>query len=256
MANSGSDGGRVRPPPAPAPRRTGPDLVDDVDREAFLEILSHELRTPVTTIYGGARVLADNDLTPDRRRSLAADVSEEADRLYRVVEDLVILVRSERGGIRPVGEPVAIGRLVLAAVARETGQHPDARITVSGERDTAADGADEVMVNHVIRNLLDNAVRYGGDGPIEVLLETAPGEVRVRVIDRGDPPEPDDEPFASWSRRPATAVRRAGAGIGLYVADRLVRAMGGRTWARRADRSGADRSGAEYGFSLARTTTP
>ncbi len=223
-----------------------PALVAAADREAFLEVLSHELRTPVTTIYGGARVLAANDLTPDHRRSLAADVSAEAERLYRLVEDLVILVHSERDGIRPLGEPVAVGRLVAAAVGREAMRHPEARILLSGDRDAAADRADEVMVSHVIRNLLDNAIRYGGDGPIEVVLGSAGDDVTVRVIDRGEPPAPDDQPFTLLSGTRSTAAARAGAGIGLYVADRLVKAMGGRMWARPAERSGA-----EYGFSLA-----
>ncbi|MEP6762365.1 MAG: ATP-binding protein [Sporichthyaceae bacterium] len=225
----------------------GPAPVAGADSEAFLEILSHELRTPVTTIYGGARVLAANDLTPDRRRALAADVSAEAERLYRLVEDLVILVHSERDGIRPLGEPVAVGRLVAAAVGREAIRHPEVRILVSGDRHAAADRADEVMVSHVIRNLLDNAIRYGGDGPIDVVLGSAAEEVTVRVIDGGAPPAGDDQPFTGWSGARRTAAARAGAGIGLYVADRLVRAMGGRMWARPAQRSGA-----EYGFSLAR----
>src|SRR5580765_4007253 len=79
------------------------ELIDERDRQAFLDILSHELRTPVTTIYGGAQLLAKRELTSDRRLALAEDVKAEADRLYRLVEDLVILVHSERDGIRPVG---------------------------------------------------------------------------------------------------------------------------------------------------------
>ncbi|MEO8437066.1 MAG: ATP-binding protein [Chloroflexota bacterium] len=252
-ANARSDGqprgaGRRRPL-TPNLDQPAPEFVGESDREAFLEVLSHELRTPVTTIYGGARVLAANDLTPDHRRSLAADISAEADRLYRLVEDLVILVRADRDGIRPVGEPVAIGRTVLAAVGREALRHPEARILVTGDHDAVADRADEVMVTHVIRNLLDNAIRYGGDDPIEVAIETPGEDVTVRVIDRGEPPEADDQPFAVRSGARATAAARAGAGIGLYVADRLVKAMGGRMWTRPAERAGA-----EFGFSLTRSS--
>ena len=138
-------------------------LIDERDRQAFLDILSHELRTPVTTIYGGAQLLAKRDLKADRRRALAEDVRVEADRLYRLVEDLVILVHSERDGIRPVGEPVAVGRLVSAAIEREVARHPGVKIALLGASDAAADGADEEMVTHVIRNLLDNAIRYGGE---------------------------------------------------------------------------------------------
>ena len=225
-------------------------LIDEPDRQAFLDILSHELRTPVTTIYGGAQLLAKGELKPNRRRALAEDVRVEADRLYRLVEDLVILVNSERDGIRPVGEPVAVGRLVSAAIEREVADHPGVKIAMLGASDSTADGADEEMVTHVIRNLLDNAVRYGAQkGPIEVVVEVTANEVAVRINDHGIAPEPHDEPFGLSAKRPVTAAARSGAGIGLYVADRLVRAMGGRMWAARAAGKGA-----QFGFALARSS--
>jgi K+-sensing histidine kinase KdpD len=245
-AAEGSGDRGPRPPVAHDSARAS--LFGEPDREAFLDILSHELRTPVTTIYGGAQLLASREMPPARTRALAEDVRLEADRLYRVVEDLVILARSERDGIRPVGEPVAVGRVVVAAVERETARHADIQIHVLGASDAAADAADEVMVAHVVRNLLDNAIRYGGDaGPIEVVVEASPDEVTVRVIDGGDPPDSAREPFGLTAARHATAAGRAGAGIGLYVADRLVKAMRGRMWAR----ASADK-GAEFGFTLAR----
>jgi signal transduction histidine kinase len=108
------------------------------------------------------------------------------------------------------------------------------------------------MVAHVIRNLLDNAIRYGGAaGPIDVVVELTATEVTVRINDKGDAPEPDGHPFGLSAQRPVTAAARAGAGIGLYVADRLVRAMGGRMWANRASGKGA-----EFGFALARSAAP
>src|SRR4029078_8931070 len=94
------------------------ELIEERDRQAFLDILSHELRTPVTTIYGGAQMLAKRGLKSDRRQALAEDVSLEADRLYRLVEDLVILVQSERDGIRPGWDPGAAGPRGSAAMRR------------------------------------------------------------------------------------------------------------------------------------------
>ena len=154
----------------------------------------------MTTIYGGAQLLAKRELEGNRRRALAEDVRVEADRLYRLVEDLVILVNSERDGIRPVGEPVAIGRLVSAAIEREVARHPEVKIALLGASDAAADGADEEMVAHVIRNLLDNAIRYGGtEGPIEVIVEVTASEVAVRINDRGAAPNLTADPTASRS---------------------------------------------------------
>ena len=219
------------------------------DREAFLDILTHELRTPVTTIYGGAQLLAARDLRPARRRAVAADIWLEADRLYRLVEDLVVLLRSERETLRPVGEPVALGHLVERAVSQMVTRHPGVQVRLLGTRDAAADGADEVLVTHVLRNLLDNAVRYGGTvDPIEVVVTDSAAEVMVRIVHRGGPPNRDGDPFALSAEADGSDAGRAGGGIGLYVADRLVQAMHGRMWTRP---SGTDH--VEFGFTLSRS---
>jgi len=229
--------------PRPARHSTPP-----IDREAYLDILSHELRTPVTMIYGGAQLLASLTLEPERRRALAADVSAEADRLYRLVEDLLVLARSERDVIRPVGEPVALGRLVTAAIERAKARRPGIEIRFLGTRDAAADEADEGLVTHVIRNLLDNAIRYGARaGAIEVMVGETETEALVRFIDRGQPPTTGADPFGLSARAPVTAAGRAGGGVALYVADLLVDALHGRMWA-----VPARPDGAEFGFALAR----
>jgi K+-sensing histidine kinase KdpD len=233
------------------PRNTGVlASARDVDRDAFLDILSHELRTPVTTIYGGAELLATRSLDARDRRTLTADVWAEADRLYRLVEDLVVIARSERGAIRPIGEPVAVGRLAMAAIDLATAHHPGTRIWFEGTSDAVADGADEGFVRHVIRNLLDNAIRYGAAaGPIDVIVSETENDIAVRVIDRGEPPTAGADPFALSSSTPVTAAGRAGGGIALYVADLLVHALHGRMWA-----AAVRPTGAEFGFSLARST--
>ena len=219
----------------------------EADREAFLEILSHELRTPVTTIYGGAKILAIRDLSPERMHALAADVSAEAERLYRLVEDLIVLARSERDGIHPVYEPVAVGRLATEAIEREILARPGLQICFLGSRDAATDVADEGMVAHVLRNLLDNAIRHGGlGGPIEVTIDASTSEVIVRIVHQGEGPVPGDDAFG-LARSPTTAAGRSGAGIALYVARRLVEAMRGRIWA-----VSAPRAATEFGFALRR----
>ena len=215
-----------------------------LDHESLLGVLSHELRTPVTTIYGGAQVLATHELTDARRRDLASDVGQEAERLFRIVEDLVTLLRSERGEIKPVREPVAIGRLIVAAVERELVRNPGLRIRYLGASDAATEEGDEVMLIHVVRNLLDNAIRYTrGKDPIEIVVEVNGEEVAVRVLDRG--PAPDTQERVDAIDPVATQAGRTGGGLGLFVAARLIRAMDGRSWAK--PRPGG---GAEFGFAL------
>jgi signal transduction histidine kinase len=226
----------------PHHRRNG--LPRTLDEEAFLGVLSHELRTPVTTIYGGAQILATRDLPERRRRALAADVGAEAERLYRIIEDLVALLRSERGDLRPAREPVPLGRMIAAAVEHELARNPDLRIRYLGPSDAAAEEADEALIGHVVRNLLDNAIRYSPvGGTIEVIVDVEPAEVIVRVLDRG--PEPNDQDRQDLIDPSSTHAGLSGGGLGLFVAARLIQAMDGRSWARaRPDH------GAEFGFSL------
>jgi K+-sensing histidine kinase KdpD len=219
-------------------------LPEAIDQDAFLGVLSHELRTPVTTIYGGAQILATRDLPDERRRALAADVGLEAERLFRIVEDLVMLMRSERGDIKPAREPVAVGRLVVAAVEHELAQNPERRIRYLGASDAAVDDADEGLLVHVVRNLLDNGIRNSSAGDtIEVVVSVDGDEVAVRVLDRG---QGTADPDRRDSINPAaTPAGMAGGGLGLFVAARLVHAMDGRSWA--IPRPGG---GAEFGFAL------
>lgn len=239
-------GHRVRP----HHRRNG--LPRTLDEEAFLGVLSHELRTPVTTIYGGAQILATRELPESRRRALAADVGAEAERLYRIVEDLVAMLRSERGDLRPAREPVAVGRMVGAAVEHESVRNPDLSIRYVGPEDAAADEADEALFGHVVRNLMDNAIRYSPIGAsVEVVVdvelrEVAPSGLVVRVLDQG--PEPNEQDRRDLIDPAAPRAGLSGGGLGLFVAARLIQAMGGRSWAR--PRPGG---GAEFGFALGRS---
>ena len=221
-----------------------------MDQETFLGVLSHELRTPVTTIYGGAQILATRDLPDSRRRALAADVGTEAERLYRIVEDLVALLRSERGDLRPARDPVAIGRLIATAVEHELGRNPGLRIRYLGASDAAAEEADEGLLGHIVRNLLDNAIRYTAEEEtIEVIVDIEADEVVVRVLDRG--PEPGTSDRGDHLDPAGSRAGLSGGGLGLFVAARLIQAMDGRSWAR--PRPGV---GAEYGFALQRSASP
>jgi K+-sensing histidine kinase KdpD len=217
-----------------------------LDQETFLGVLSHELRTPVTTIYGGAQILATRDLPAARRRALANDVGIEAERLYRIVEDLVALLRSERGDLEPAREPVAVGRLIASSIDNEHRRHPGLQIRYLGASDAAADEADGALLTHVVRNLLDNAIRFSPEGaPIEVVVDIPEDDVQVRMLDRG--PAPSHEDRVGTIDPTQTRAGLAGGGLGLFVAARLVRAMGGRSWTRaRAD------GGAEFGFAVRR----
>jgi PAS domain S-box-containing protein len=220
----------------------------DAFRDAFVGILSHELRTPITSIYAASMLLARPGLDDASRAELVGDVAEEAERLRRLVEDLLVLAKAERGAIQVQLEPVLLQHLMPRMCEEEKRRRPDLKIDVTVARPVPVARAEESFVIQVLHNLLGNAAKYGPpDGPIDILVDAPDGWPRVRVLDRGpgvDPAEAD-RLFELFYRSTRTS-RVAGSGIGLFVARRLVEAVGGTIWARPRD----DGQGAEFGFRL------
>jgi PAS domain S-box-containing protein len=220
-------------------------------REAFLGVLSHELRTPVTTIFGFAKVLQRRSHRTDQAEMLA-DIEIEADRLYRIVEDLLALSRLQ-AGITVEGEPLLLQHLARPVVESEAQRWDGISFEVLLPADLPAVFGERTYVEQVLRNLTSNAGKYSPPGStVRVEAEQTPGDVLVRVLDRGIgfDPEEADQLFDLHYRSPKSARQAAGAGIGLYVGRGLVSAMGGRIWAR--PRPGG---GSEFGFSVPRYTT-
>jgi signal transduction histidine kinase len=219
-------------------------------RDTFIGVLSHELRTPVTTIYAGSKVLARGDrLDEEIRRSVFEDIHVEAERLHRLVEDVIALTRFGEQDEAEVGkEPVLLQRILPQVLRSEQTRWPGVTFALSVPSGIPTVVADPTYVEQVVRNLLSNAAKYGGPSArVEAVVEAVDDDVRVRILDDG-PGFPDDEAdrlFDLFFRSPTTAASASGAGIGLFVSARLIRAMGGQIWARpRAE------GGAEFGFSL------
>jgi PAS domain S-box-containing protein len=219
-------------------------------RDTFIGVLSHELRTPVTTIYAGSKVLARSagKLDPDVERGVFEDIHVEAERLHRLVEDVIALTRfgEEEGDVG--NEPVLLQRVLPGVVRSEELRWPGVTFDLRVPSGIPTVVADPTYVEQVVRNLLSNAAKYGGAGSIvETVVEAGDGEVLVRILDNGPgfPDEEADRLFELFFRSPSTAGSASGAGIGLFVCARLIRAMGGRIWARPRETKGA-----EFGFSL------
>jgi K+-sensing histidine kinase KdpD len=221
----------------------------DVGR-AFIGVVSHELRTPITSIYAGAKLLNRRGGDEAERVEIAADIEAESDRLYRLTEDLLVLTRLERHDLELGREPILVNHIISRVVASEERRWPFVTFSLDVQNGLPTVMGEESYVEQVVRNLVGNAAKYSPrDGHVEVLAEQLEGGVAVRVRDRG-PGIGESDPaqlFALFYRAPGTASQASGAGIGLFVCDQLVRAMGGHLWAR--PREGG---GSEFGFSLAR----
>ncbi len=219
-------------------------------RDAFIGVISHELRTPVTTIYGLARILRrrDSTLDPATREQALVDVEEEADRLTRLIEDLLVLSRAERGRVEVDLEPINLARLVRHIADAESERHPGRRYAFRSGPDLQLVAGESTYVEQVVRNFLSNAAKYSPPGStIEIELEGGAGESIVRVLDRGIGVDEAAtvEAFELFYRTPDAARVASGAGIGLFVCRHLIEAMGGRVWIRPRDGGGT-----EAGFTL------
>jgi K+-sensing histidine kinase KdpD len=217
-------------------------------REVFLGIMSHELRTPITTIYGGSELLV-HGLDGARRDEIILDINSEAGRLARLVEDLLVMTRVERGVLEIGDEPLLLQRVLPALIASLHTTWPELVTRLELQDYLPAVRGDPTYLEQVVRNLVTNAVRYGDalTKGVTVAAQAGDGEVLVRVMDSGaglSGVEPD-KLFELFFRSPSARAVSGGAGIGLYVCRAVVEAMGGRMWA--TDRDGG---GAEFGFSL------
>ena len=223
-------------------------------RDAFMGVLSHELRTPVTTIYGGSELL-ERDLGDERRREVIADIRAESERLARLVEDLLVMTRVERDIVEIADEPILLQHLLASVINAFAARSPGASIRLRTADRLPAVRGDATYVEQVVRNLLTNAMRYG-DGMaqgIEVTAEESvggsnePDSVVVRVHDngRGLGGEEPDKLFELFYRSSSARSVPGGAGIGLFVCHNLIEKMGGRMWA-----SERPEGGAEFAFSL------
>jgi two-component system sensor histidine kinase KdpD len=217
----------------------------EAQRQAFFGVLSHELRTPITTIYGGTRVLSQSGsrLSHDAREALIGDISTDAERLFRLIEDLLVLSRAERHSLEAAAEPVLLQHLIARVVGAEQLRWPRARFRLDLEPDLPPVLGEETWIEQIVRNLLSNAAKYAGpDGPIEIAAARHDGAVEIVVRDRGMGMGPDDwgQAFELFYRAPDAATRAQGAGIGLYACRELVRAMGGTIDAGPRDGGGAE----------------
>jgi PAS domain S-box-containing protein len=218
-------------------------------KDEFLGLISHELRTPVTTIFGNAQILRErgDDLARDDQRSMIVDIAEDSERLLAVIENLLLMTRLGSGS-RPDLEPQVLNHVVTRAVDAFGRRHPDRPVAFIGVPEQLIVDADATHLDLVLQNFLSNADKYSpADSPIDIVLDAGSGEARVRVLDRGIGVTADEskQVFAPFFRTDEAKRRANGIGVGLAVCQRIVDGHGGRIWA--GPRPGG---GSEFGFAL------
>lgn len=219
-------------------------IAADVLRQAnelkttLLHSVSHNLRTPLAAIKAAAGSLMQDGLTnhPAVRRELALTIDREADRLNRIIENLLDMSRLEAGVLRPNKQLYPLADLVNDVVHRMRSLAADHRVVVDVPEDLPPVPLDYVQVDQVLSNLLENAFKYAPPGTeVRVAARQVNGAVQVSVIDHG-PGIPLEEQGRVFDRFYRGA---RGIGLGLAVARGLVEAHGGKIWAETTPGGGA-----------------
>jgi PAS domain S-box-containing protein len=212
----------------------------------FVSTVSHELRTPLAAIYGAAMTLRRRDVAVDeaQRDRLLEVVSSEADRLARIVNDILWASRLESGRMSIAIERCDAGALATELVEVHRSRAPEEiEIGVRTSRGLPPVAADPDKLRQILTNLIDNAIKYSPDGGcVAVEVARSGGRVRFRVSDEGlgVPPAEQDRIFEKFFRLDPNLTRGVGGtGLGLYISRELVTRMNGRIWLDSDGRNGS-----------------
>jgi PAS domain S-box-containing protein len=203
-------------------------------KDDFLALVSHEFRTPLTAIHGGAHLLsnAGDSLDDETKRELLADVVAESERLDRMLGNMLSLANVMAGRLPVVTEPVLLAPLARRAAEAISNRSPLHAFFVDIPANFPPVEADPDLLDQVIRNLYENAVKYApAGGPIRTTASHDGESVTITITDTGIgiAPEHVDTVFERF-RRVGGDPRVRGMGLGLYLSRHLVEAQGGHIW--------------------------
>ena len=204
-------------------------------KDEFLSLISHEMRNPLTTLIGSLAVLRSisGDLSQEDARSLIEDAYQESQSLAAILDNLLELARVKANRLNISQKALNIGEVIGEAVAgiKVDGTH---RLVTDIPPHLPMVMADAIRTKHILRNLLDNAVKYSPQGGDVVVSAKQDGrEVVIEVRDHGIGISPEDLPqlFKPFNRlERGSGAYTKGTGLGLVVCQRLVEAHGGHIW--------------------------
>jgi two-component system sensor histidine kinase KdpD len=209
-------------------------------RSTLLSSVSHDLRTPLAAITGAASTLLESrPLGPDVERDLKEAIREEAERLNRLVTNLLDMTRLDSGSVSLHRDWESLEELVGTALTRLEKALAGRPVSVAIAHDLPPVPVDGVLVEQVLVNLLDNALKYTPAGsPLSVTARSEAADVLVEVADEGPglPPGAEEQVFEKFYRGGQTP---RGFGLGLPICKAIVTAHGGRIWAENRSPRGA-----------------
>jgi PAS domain S-box-containing protein len=218
----------------------------------FVSTVSHQLRAPLTSIYGFAETLLRRDVLfgEAERETFLGYIASEAQRLTSIVDTLLSIARLEAGDLHVELVPTDLRDVVSEVVTsvQETAEVNGHHFVLHLPDEPLAASADREKLGQILTNLLDNAVKFSPNGgTVTVEAHRRAGRVEVRVVDEGQgiPEDERERIFSKFHRSDSSPRGQSGAGLGLFIARGLVRAMGGRIWV-----DSAEGGGSSFAFEL------
>ena len=208
----------------------------DTLRAALLSSVSHDLRTPLTAIKAAASTLLQRDVQwdEDEQRGFLSTIEHEADRLNRLVANLLDMSRIEEGALKPDKEWYSVTALIQDVVGRLAPLFEGRQVHLHLPDDLLFAEVDYLMLDQVFTNLLENAVRYTPvKSPLDIEAKQEGAQVMMSVADRGPGLSAPhlEQIFEKFSRVLHDHSSSGGSGLGLTVCRGLIEAHGGRIWA-------------------------
>ena len=217
----------------------------EVLKSALLDSLAHDIKTPLTSI----KAAVGNLLAGNMQRELLSIIDEEADRLNQLAAEVIAMGRIEAGKIHLDKGPLDVADLVASAIQEFAPALKDRRVAVSVGQDLPAAEGDVELVEQVLKQFLENALKYSPEGsPVAISAELKGGKIVIGVGDRGPGIEENERAriFERFYRGRQHRFSTRGTGMGLAIAKGIVEAHGERIWV-----ESEPGQGAVFYFSLA-----
>jgi signal transduction histidine kinase len=199
-------------------------------KQEFLEMVAHDLGSPLTVISGYAQLL-NRRKTYDETAVTA--VASQAERMRRLVAEMLDVARLEAGHLELMRTKVDLTELISECVAQMALVAEGRTLHCDVPPHPVVGELDGDRLAQVLANLVDNALKYAPESDVIVRVSEEPGEVRVAVIDHGPGLEPREleRIFDHFFRLKRTATGTKGSGLGLFISKGIVEGHGGRLWA-------------------------
>jgi len=216
---------------------TAPERPEDLSAVEIIATVSHELRSPLTSIKGFTSLLLSrwDGISDDRKKEMLEAVRHDADRVTRMLTELLDISRLEAGRLHLSPRPLEIGPLIRSVVDKVAMAEPQLEATIDIAEDVPEVVADGDKVEQVLTNLVENAAKYGSPIGLRVSARLTVDGVAVAVADQGAgiPAEDLDRVFERFYRvDPARSRETGGTGLGLAIVKHIVNNHGGhvRVW--------------------------